>query len=60
MMVLEDLMHWQEQIMGEMDWLKKELEKDDITSEKKTEFEDRMKELQEEAKGPQAKELRDA
>lgn len=47
-MVLEDLMHWQEQIMGEMDWLKKELEKDDITSEKKTEFEGRMKELQEE------------
>jgi len=31
MMALEDLMHWQEGIRGEMDWLKTELAKDDIT-----------------------------
>jgi len=60
MAVLEGLEHWQEGIIGEMEWLKKELEKEDITPEKKTEFEQRMTALTTDLNGPNGTELKNA
>jgi len=60
MQVLEELQHWYDGVMGEMDWLKEELEKQDITPEKKAEFEGRMAELVTELQGPNGQELANA
>jgi len=60
MMHLEDLQHWQEGVMGEMDWLKEELAKEDITPENKAEYEDRMGQLSDELNGPTMQELHQA